>query len=306
MTIHAFDSLKPLIALTLIGGLNLACSAGASEPRSSGGGGREGSAAGSSTGTAGSGVMIDPNAAGGSPGQPEDCDSSLEVTYRDFRETHPDFEMPFRGDVVRRGLVAPTLGADFKPAFANSVGCPPLMTSAVACDTTWNVSVPVLTDADRFAQWFRTTEGVNLEVTGRIELVESPAGSGQYVFESTAFFPLGPSEGFGVTPAGHYMGKNFLFTTEAHVSFGYKAGQKFTFRGDDDMWIFVNGKLAMDLGGMHGPVEGVIDFDAQRAELGIAVGNVYRMDVFHAERHTDGSNFKFTTNIACFTTAVVR
>lgn len=52
--------------------------------------------------------------------------------------------------------------------------------------------------------------------------------------------------------------------------------------------------------------ERVIDFDAQAADLGISPGGSYRMDVFHAERHTDGSNFKFTTNIACFTPEVVR
>jgi fibro-slime domain-containing protein len=57
---------------------------------------------------------------------------------------------------------------------------------------------------------------------------------------------------------------------------------------------------------MHGPADGVIDFDAQRTALAIAPGNVYQMDVFHAERHTDGSNFKFTTNIACFTPVIVR
>jgi fibro-slime domain-containing protein len=66
------------------------------------------------------------------------------------------------------------------------------------------------------------------------------------------------------------------------------------------LWIFVNGKLALDLGSMHSPVQGTIDFDAQAAALGITPGQTYAMDVFQAERHTTGSNFRFETNISCF------
>jgi fibro-slime domain-containing protein len=72
------------------------------------------------------------------------------------------------------------------------------------------------------------------------------------------------------------------------------------------MWIFINGKLAMDLGGMHGSQNGTIDFDAQAADLGIAVGRAYPMDIFHAERHTSASNFGVETNIACFTPSIPR
>lgn len=242
---------------------------------------------------------------GGSTGEQLDCDSVLEVTYRDFSEAHPDFEMDFRGDVVRRGLIDPVL-VEKKPVFKNAVGCPALMTSPVDCDTTWSVSVPVITSADSFAAWYQTTEGVNYEIAGELPLTETFAGSAEYVYETAQFFPLSATDGFGLTPAGHHLQKNFLFTTEIHVNFEYRLGQRFSFRGDDDLWIFVNNKLAMDLGSMHGPSEGTIDFDAQAAALQIAPGNVYSMDIFHAERHTDGSNFKFTTNIACFTPVVVR
>jgi fibro-slime domain-containing protein len=227
------------------------------------------------------------------------CDSKLEVTYRDFSQMHPDFEMAFRGDVVRRGLIQSTLGADQKPMFASSVGCPAKLASPVACDN-WMVTQPVITSADSFAPWYRTTSGVNIEIPKSIDLMETPVGSGQYVYDSDAFFPLGPSEGFGVTPPGNNRGQNFLFTTEIHVRFGYAAGQRFTFRGDDDLWVFVNGKLALDLGSLHNAAEGTIDFDAEATALGIFPGNSYAMDIFHAERHTDSSNFRVTTNIACF------
>lgn len=234
------------------------------------------------------------------------CGSTLDVTYRDFNESHPDFEQPFAGDVVRRGLIASKLGPNQKPVFQDSVGHPALAGTPVAIDTTWNPTQPVIHSAETFNQWYNTVAGTNIELPKKLKLDESMPGSGIYGYESSAFFPLAPSEGFGITPKGNDLGMNFLFTTEIHVFFGYAAGQRFTFRGDDDMWIFVNGTLALDLGSMHGPEEGTIDFDAQAASLGIVPGATYPMDIFHAERHTRGSNFKITTNIACFAPGVVK
>src|SRR3954467_738451 len=54
----------------------------------------------------------------------DECDGKLPVVYRDFSQAHPDFEMNFRGDVVRRQLIQPTLGSDGKPVYKSSVGCP--------------------------------------------------------------------------------------------------------------------------------------------------------------------------------------
>ncbi len=265
-------------------------------------GGTGGTGTTASGGSSGTGVVItEPDG-----GVDETCDSILDVTFRDFSEAHPDFEMDFRGDVVRRTLIEPTLGANSKPTFLDSIGCPPKKDSPLACDTDWNVTMPVITSADTFAQWYTTTPDVNIEIKKQIALMESPVGSGEFVYEAMEFFPLEPAEGFGVTPANNHLGRNFLFTTEIHVMFAYSAGQKFSFRGDDDLWIFVNGKLALDLGSMHGAEEGTIDFDAQAAALGISVGSSYPMDIFHAERHTDLSSFKFTTNISCFTPVVVK
>lgn len=236
-----------------------------------------------------------------SGGEPDECDSVLEVTYRDFTEDHPDFEMPFSGDVVRLQLVEETLGADKRPVFRDSIGCPPDSNDPTTC-ANWTPTEPVITSAATFHEWFHTVDGVNMGFDKTITLTEEPPGSETYVFESNSFFPLGDNEGFGPSPlSNNPTGKNFLFTTEIHVNFTYHAGQVFTFRGDDDLWIFVNDKLALDLGSLHMPEEGVIDFDAQADALGIKPGEIYSMDIFQAERHTSGSNFRFETNISCFT-----
>jgi fibro-slime domain-containing protein len=300
------------VACALSLGCVLGCSSSsAPDSQVHGAGGNPGG--GLNVGNAGSApINTDP----GSTAMPDtpDCGSVLDVIYRDFAESkstdpakpaHPDFEMTFQGDVVRRGLVESTLGTDSKPIFKDRIGHPPLMGSPIAINTDWQPKDPVIASADSFKQWYTTTSGVNQAFPKKLPLSEIEPGI--FGYESNTFFPLGPTEGFGVTPVnGNPQGANFLFTTEVHVQFKYTGAQKFTFRGDDDLWIFVNGQLALDLGSMHSVEEGTIDFDAQAAALNIAIGGTYPMDIFHAERHTFASNFKITTNISCFTPGVVK
>lgn len=232
----------------------------------------------------------------------DECDGIIPVVFRDFTQDHPDFEMDFSGDGVRLNLIAKTLGTDGKPVFASSLGCPARQ-GTQECRTDYNADRPVITSATTFDQWYRDVGGTtNMKFDRELELVEDQ-NTGLYKYTSSDFFPIGPMEGFGITPPG--QGKNFLFTTEIHLTFTYVANQKFSFRGDDDLWIFINKQLALDLGSMHGVESGTIDFDAQAAALGITPGRAYSMDIFHAERHTSASNFTIETNIACFVPAVV-
>jgi fibro-slime domain-containing protein len=90
---------------------------------------------------------------------------------------------------------------------------------------------------------------------------------------------------------------NFFFTTEVHYWFKFNAAQSATldFTGDDDVWVFLNGKLAVDLGGLHSPLNGNVSISAQTATtFGLVDGQVYEISVFHAERKVNGSSFRLT------------
>lgn len=254
----------------------------------------------------------------------EEAPESVVLTgvVRDFKEVskpggHPDFEVtPSAGFGHYAGNVAPDLGPDGKPVFVggghkvtsqwkNSAGkqiCylqynPSLGDVAGAWQST--VSTGGIQSTESFSKWFNDVLGVNMSKPLDLTLIRQPNGS--YVFDSQTdpyynslggFFPI-ENQLFG-NPGGS-PNRNFHFTFELHTEFTYFAAenQVFSFRGDDDVWVYIDNKLVIDLGGVHGAVEQQIDLN----RLGLTDGETYRLDFFFAERHRTQSNFKITTNL---------
>jgi fibro-slime domain-containing protein len=86
---------------------------------------------------------------------------------------------------------------------------------------------------------------------------------------------------------------NYSYAMAVSASFKYVKGQYFEFRGDDDVWVFINNKLVVDIGGIHEKVEGAVDLDT----LKLTEGREYPFNIFYAERNATGSNFKMRTSI---------
>lgn len=203
--------------------------------------------------------------------QPLAC-AALVGVVRDFSEQHPDFE-GVREDEL--GLVQPFLGPDQKPVYA------PGGASAT------------VSGADSFAEWYRDASEVNQSFP--LELPLEQREDGLYAHEDDAFFPL-DERGFGNEGRVH----NFHFTSELHARFRYRGGELVRFHGDDDLWLFVNGRLALDLGGVHEAAAGEVALDEHAEAWQLRVGGVYALAIFHAERHTEQSVFRLETNIDCF------
>ena len=94
-------------------------------------------------------------------------------------------------------------------------------------------------------------------------------------------------------------GRNQHFCYESHARFTYKKGLRFGVRGDDDIWIFVGGRLVIDLGGTHLAAPGYADLDQVKDKDGkdLVVGKEYDLDIFFCDRRTTMSNMNFYSNI---------
>lgn len=197
------------------------------------------------------------------------CANVLRVLMRDFATfQHPDFGGP-KDPQNALGLVDAAIGAGRKPT----------RTSA-------HPQVAL-----KLEDWYATIPNVNTAYV--VDFWLEPVGQ-SFVLDSSRFFPLdGVPSAESMQNDDDGQPRNFGFTTELHTSFRYAGGEVFTFRGDDDVFVFVDGKLVVDIGGVHGPTQGTVMID----QLGLTKGNVYTLDLFQAERNPTGSNFRIETTL---------
>ena len=233
---------------------------------------------------------------------------------RDFRpmpDLHPDFDNPQLNGPYGC-YVMTQLDADFKPKYSVGTGkrIQQEWRDAETNKICWCLtpqmgddpgdfggnSTGAVTSADTFAQWFRDVPGVNLSTEYTMQLTMETGGeyAGAYSYETNDFHPFYPIDGqlYGNGSDQH----NWFFTYEVVAYFTYdaSANQFVKFKGDDDAWLFINGKLVMDHGGIVGSREYYVDMD----RLGLTNGETYDFRFFHAERKQPMSQFHLWTNIA--------
>ena len=250
---------------------------------------------------------------------------TLPITLRDFHRSswtppigssslpHPDFQHLTPGTGAITGLVQTNLSLG-NPAMASPQS--------------------QLSSAESFRQWYYNIPAYNRTSQMASRLVADPTRAGYYQFVGSfgaagnadkvgtthEFFPLDDAQ-FGASGTSDSEvqrdddddvstdresdeideSHNYGFTAEIRADFTYVPGQTINvLEATDDLWIFIDGRLFIDLGGAHQAIGQSRSLDG----FGLVAGKRYSFDMFAANRSTsDDSLLVWETTIGDLTAA---
>lgn len=197
-----------------------------------------------------------------------------------------DFQLPlgyYRDN--EKGLVGPECNAGNSYRNCGRINQNPLDRTPVYAYTgmsPWkNIQSP-----ESFRDWFHNTPRVRF-VNHSVPLAQQP--NNLYYYRNNSFFPL-DGRGWKDTCNGH----NYGYCFEAHTRFKYQGGEVFKFTGDDDVWVYINDMLVIDLGSLHTALSQTVNLNDI---AGLVRNTIYKFDFFYCERHTTESNMEITTSL---------
>jgi len=185
-------------------------------------------------------------------------------TFRDLNESHADMQLNLQDYDLVTGIVQTTLGSDETPVLST-------------------VSHPTVQDATSFYDWYHDTDN-NCRVDRVLEYTFTPGESSYELIDDGSYFEMD-----GVCFGNEENKHNFHFTEALKVcTVAHEATVTLSASSDDDLFVFVNGDLQIDIGGVH--EEETQYYNSYDNDHGTA----FNFTIFYAERHTTEAVLRLT------------
>ncbi|NNF42893.1 MAG: fibro-slime domain-containing protein [Phycisphaerales bacterium] len=145
-----------------------------------------------------------------------------------------------------------------------------------------------ITSTASFSEWFRDVPGINQGIGYPITLTKNLAGEWECI--DNDFHPIDDRL---LGNEGQPHNAHFTYSIAASFTYADCGGQFWEFAGGDGAWLFIDGKMVMDLGGMGASDLQFVDFD----RLGLDAGQEYHLNFYYAQRRASSAVFRLRTNL---------